>query len=188
MVIKMKLEHLKQAILADFHDEFENVLGDLLFEMPPIEVLHITAEQLRNYLPVFEQYHSKVEWPRKLLSFLSKLEKFDYSSPSGFLLDETFESPGSNMFIRALYYLNMAVNSFFENSDSESISFAQSALLAVLAAQSYEWWARNNPENWESYEKLISDESVTEDERYRVESAYLREENRVLYLRNLSYG
>ena len=79
----------------------------------------------------------------------------------------------------------MAVNSFFENNGGESISFAQSALLAVLAAQSYEWWARNNPENWESYEKLTSDESVTEDERYRVESAYLRDENRVLYVRSL---
>ena len=114
------LKDFREAIATHewYHCELRK--KELLEQFSPIEALEIGIEQIYAYLPLFEQYHPDIAWPRRWLDEAKKLKPIDYTNDQfGFwdedeiyTMSESISGSIANVTQRALRELSWAYNSY----------------------------------------------------------------------------
>lgn len=127
------MNEIQVQILRDFREAIathewyhcELRTKELLEQFSPIEALKIGIDQIDSYLPLFEQYHPNITWPRLWLDEAKKLKPIDYTNDQfGFWdedeiysMEKTTHGRMANVTQRALRELSWKYDRYFSQQD-----------------------------------------------------------------------
>jgi hypothetical protein len=152
-----KLSYIRKEINTGDYSLLQNLLGELLTDIPFDRVLKIILQQIQDFIPEFEIYHPEIVLPKELFNALLYLDSSSVSDLYEFIEDK-LNGKSSVFFAQSLFYLNYSITSYKENNLISGISFAESAISSLVAAKFYIRWCKSRPEDCAKLEEMEAEE------------------------------
>lgn len=146
------LRKLREGATKRNSEQVFETLGNLLLQLPTVEVIQSARDIVVGFLPVFERYFPDVKWPRASLDEIERLAP-EYkplkTNPWLPKAEDNYPSPGANNFIRAIQQLCLAAAHVEE--PRKCVNFAREAVAGAIVAGALEYWYGTRLDDWKRW-------------------------------------